>query len=87
MCLACNKIGCFYWDYELVFALAVWEGGLLYELLWGIEPHAIPNRRAVGVASLSPPRLAPAFGVVDGRRGGERLRLLNMWSRVIFCAW
>lgn len=50
------------------FALAVGRGGLLYELLWGVEPHAIPKRRAAGVAGLSPPPLAPAFGVADGRR-------------------
>ncbi len=54
--------------HEHAFALAVGKGGLLYELLWGVEPHAIPKRRAAGVAGLSPPPLAPAFGVADGRR-------------------
>ncbi len=49
-------------------ALAVREGGLLCELLWGVEPHAIPKRRAAEVAGLSPSRLAPVFGVADGRR-------------------
>ena len=53
------------------FALAVGKGGLLYELLWGVEPHAIPKRRAAGVAGLSPSPLAPAFGVADGRRAAR----------------
>ena len=53
---------------EHAFALAVGRGGVLFELLWGVEPHAIPKRRAAGVAGLSPPPLAPAFGVADGRR-------------------
>ncbi len=44
---------------------------MLYELLWGVEPHAIPKRRAAGVAGLSPPPLAPAFGVADGRRAAH----------------
>ncbi len=56
---------------ELAFALAVREGGLLYELLWGVDPHAIPKRRAAKVAGLSPSPLAPALGVTDGRRAAS----------------
>jgi hypothetical protein len=45
---------------ELAFALAVWGRWFeLCELLWGVEPHYIPWLRAVGVAGLSPPPLAP----------------------------
>jgi hypothetical protein len=57
------------------------------ELLWGVEPHAIPNldpkRRVAGVAGLSPLPLAPAFGVADGRLGGERLRPLHRRSHIV----
>ncbi len=56
---------------------------MLYELLWEVEPHAIPKRRAARVAGLSPPPLAPAFGVADGRLGGEGLRPLHRRSCIV----
>ena len=40
---------------------------VLCELLWGIEPHTIPKRRAVGVSCLRPIPLGSSVWPMDGR--------------------
>ncbi len=67
---------------EHAFALAVREGGLLYELLWGVEPHAIPKRRAAGVAGLSPP---PWLERSVLRMGGGRRAPAAATQMVTYC--
>ena len=61
-----------------------WKVVYSLELLWGVEPHTIRKWRAVGVAGLSPPPSAPAFGprMVGSTRTTSACAPLTRWSYI-----